>query len=93
MGTKVTPAAAEVTVTLSGNHITFKTESGDYRLVRYKDNKKRAFKDDEVCSNTNNVLRAINKEYKLPFKSGDFKDDEDTRHLGKGIIEMMIYLK
>ena len=78
----------EVTVTLSRNHKTFKTEPGDYRLVRYKDNKIRAFKDDEVCKNTKNVLRAINKEYKLGFTSGDFKKMH-TRKLGKEIIEKM----
>ena len=75
-------------MTLSGNHKTFKTEPGDYRLVRYKDNKIKAFKDDEVCSNTKNVLRAINKEYKLGFTSDDFKKMH-TRKLGKEIIEKM----
>ena len=79
-----------VAVTLSKNHKTFKTESGDYRLERYKDNKIKAFKDDEVCSNTKNVLRAINKEYKLGFTSDDFKKMH-TRKLGKEIITMMIY--
>ena len=77
-----------VTVTLSKNHKTFKTESGDYRLERYKDSKIKAFKDDQVCSNTKNVLRAINKEYKLGFTSGDFKKMH-TRKLGKEIITMM----
>ena len=77
-----------VTVTLSKNHKTFKTESGDYRLERYKDGKIKAFKDDQVCSNTKNVLRAINKEYKLEFTSGDFKKMH-TRKLGKEIIKQM----
>jgi hypothetical protein len=77
-----------VTVTLSKNHKTFKTESGDYRLERYKDSKIKAFKDDQVCSNTKNVLRAINKEYKLGFTSGDF-NTMHTRKLGKEIIEKM----
>ena len=89
---KHAPVAAEptevVTVTLSKNHKTFKTESGDYRLERYKDSKIKAFKDDQVCSNTKNVLRAINKEYKLGFTSGDFKKMH-TRKLGKEIIEKM----
>ena len=77
-----------VAVTLSKNHKTFKTESGDYRLERYKDGKIKAFKDDELCKNTKNVLRAINKEYKLGFTSGDFKKLL-TQKLGKEIIEKM----
>ena len=89
---KNAPVTAEliekVTVTLSKNHKTFKTESGDYRLERYKDNKIRAFKDDEICNNTKNILRAINEEYKLGFTGDDFKKMHTTK-LGKEIIEKM----